>query len=76
MQKTKYFKPNIFYVDKKSEQFVMVLEFADSGNLQNYLKKSFSSLTWSNKIKIATEITQGLMCLHTLQIIHCDLVKK
>ena len=53
----------------------MVLEFADSGNLRDYLEKSFSSLTWSNKIKMATEITQGLMCLHAQKIIHRDLVK-
>jgi len=54
----------------------MVLEFADSGNLRDYLKNSFSSLTWFDKIKMATDITEGLMCLHAEQIIHRNLVKK
>ncbi len=54
----------------------MVLEFADGGNLRNYLKNSFSLLSWSDKFKMAIEITKGLMRLHDEQIIHRDLVKK
>ncbi len=53
----------------------MVLQFADGGNLRDYLKNSFSLLTLSDKIKMAIEITKGLMCLHAEQIIHRDLVK-
>jgi len=53
----------------------LILQFADGGNLRSYLKRIFSSLSWSDKFKMAIEITQGLMCLHAEQIIHRDLVK-
>ena len=57
---------------------MMVLEFADGGNLRNYLKnkRSFSSLTWPDKFKMAMEITKGLKHMHNEQIIHRDLVKE
>ena len=54
----------------------MVLQFADGGNLHNYLKSHSSSLTWPDKFKMAIEITSGLMCLHAEQIVHRDLVKR
>ena len=53
----------------------MVLQYADSGNLRSYLKKYFSSLTWSDKFNMAIDIAKGLMCLHAEQIIHRDLVR-
>ena len=56
---------------------MMVLQFADGGSLHNYLKKSFTSLTWSDKLKITIDITKGLiMCLHSERIVHRDLVRK
>ena len=54
---------------------MIVLQFADSGNLRDYLKNSFSSLTWPDKLKMAIEIATGLMWLHSEHIIHRDLVK-
>ena len=55
--------------------YIIVLQFADGGSLRNYLKKSFSSLAWSDKFNMATDIAKGLMCLHAEQIIHRDLVR-
>jgi len=53
----------------------MVLEFADGGDLRSYLEQNFSSLTWSDKLNMATDIARGLACLHAEQIIHRDLVR-
>jgi serine/threonine protein kinase len=53
----------------------MVLEYANEGNLRDYLKKKFGSLKWENKIRMALDITCGLKCLHSNDIIHRDLVK-
>ena len=52
----------------------MVLQYADGGNLRDYLKNPPSPLTWSDKYRIALEIAEGLLCLHAEGIIHRDLV--
>ena len=52
----------------------MVLDYADQGNLREYLKNNFDTLQWDNKIKMALDIACGLKCLHSKKIIHRDLV--
>ena len=54
----------------------MVLQYANNGNLREYLsnKKIFDSLQWGAKIRLALDITCGLECLHQKNIIHGDLV--
>jgi serine/threonine protein kinase len=54
----------------------MVLQYANQGNLREYLsnKERFNSLQWSDKIQMALDIANGLMCLHHEQIVHGDLV--
>jgi serine/threonine protein kinase len=53
----------------------MVLQYADGGNLRDYLKNLPSPLTWPNKYRIALEIAEGLLWLHAEGVIHRDLVK-
>ena len=52
----------------------MVLQYANQGNLREYLKENFPSLRWKDKIQMALDITCGLQYLHSKQIIHRDLV--
>ena len=52
----------------------MVLQYADGGNLRDYLKNPLSPLTWSDKYRIALEIAEGLLYLHSEGILHRDLV--
>ncbi|KAF0421273.1 kinase-like protein [Gigaspora margarita] len=54
----------------------MILQYADGGNLREYLKINYSKLSWSEKLRIATEIAQGLLTLHEHGIIHKDLHSK
>ncbi|CAI2169693.1 16411_t:CDS:10 [Funneliformis geosporum] len=58
--------------------YKMLLEYANMGNLRDYLgnKRKFSSLQWKDKIKMALDITSGLLCLHSENIIHRDLHSK
>ena len=56
--------------------FAMVLKYANKGCLKDYLKKHFQSLQWKDKIQMALDITCGIMCLHTENIIHRDLVNE
>lgn len=53
---------------------MMVLQYANQGNLREYLKNKFISLEWNDKVQLALDITRGLKCLHSRKIIHRDLV--
>ncbi|PKC09004.1 HCP-like protein [Rhizophagus irregularis] len=52
---------------------ILVLEYANEGNLRDYLKNQFAKLNWSKKIDMALDVTQGLMCLHSKNIVHRNL---
>ncbi|PKY24321.1 kinase-like protein, partial [Rhizophagus irregularis] len=59
-----------------SKNYILVLEYANEGNLRKYLKKNFTSLKWTVKIQMALDITSGLKFLHSKGIIHRDLHSK
>ncbi|RGB29780.1 kinase-like domain-containing protein [Rhizophagus diaphanus] len=59
-----------------SNKYAMILEFANQGNLREYLKNSFKFLLWSDKIQMSLDIVSGLKYLHSKQIIHRDLHAK
>ncbi|KAF0553894.1 kinase-like protein [Gigaspora margarita] len=54
----------------------MVLQYANEGNLREYLKANFIKLQWTDKLRIAKEIALGLSFLHNNDIIHRDLHSK
>ncbi|CAB5364804.1 unnamed protein product [Rhizophagus irregularis] len=60
----------------KDNGYVVVLEYANEGNLREYLTKKFKSLEWEKKIQMALDITSGLNFLHSKGIIHRDLHSK
>ncbi|KAF0561748.1 kinase-like protein [Gigaspora margarita] len=62
--------------DSEARTYYMVLHYANSGNLQCYLKDHFSTLDWSTKIKMAKEISSGIKCLHSENIAHRNLHNK
>ncbi|PKY39301.1 kinase-like protein [Rhizophagus irregularis] len=63
-------------ITKDSENYILVLEYANEGNLRKFLKKNFTSLKWNDKIQMALDITNGLKFLHSKGIIHRDLHSK
>ncbi|CAG8596903.1 14549_t:CDS:2, partial [Dentiscutata heterogama] len=53
--------------------YILVLQHADGGSLQDYLSKNFKKLAWSDKLTLAREIAEGLRYLHTNNIVHGNL---
>ncbi|RIB18238.1 kinase-like domain-containing protein, partial [Gigaspora rosea] len=49
----------------------LVMEYANNGTLREFLKKS--NLEWPEKIRLASQITEGMSYLHSKNIIHRDL---
>ncbi|RGB22282.1 kinase-like domain-containing protein [Rhizophagus diaphanus] len=52
------------------------MQYADGGDLQNYLKTNFKNLTWDDKKKLAFQIADGLNYLHNENVLHRDLHSK
>ncbi|KAF0553908.1 kinase-like domain-containing protein [Gigaspora margarita] len=60
-------------LNQSSTDYMLVLEYADSGTLRSYLRKNFKYLTWNDKINLALQIVSAIKHLHAENIIHCDL---
>ena len=81
MQRDVEFHPNIlrFYgISKLANQmnkYLLVLEYADGGSLDSYLKEKFNKLEWSDKYRLALQLASAIECIHNEGIIHCDLVR-
>lgn len=54
--------------------YLLIIEYADSGTLSNYLKENFNKLDWNIKLQFAIQIADAVSCIHQHDIIHCDLV--
>jgi len=59
-----------FTQEPKSKDYAMVLEYAENGNLRNYLNTKSKSIDWYQKIEILKQIGHHLFRLHEKKIIH------
>ncbi|RGB25716.1 kinase-like domain-containing protein [Rhizophagus diaphanus] len=59
--------------DPETENYIMVLDYAENGNLRNYLDTSYNKLSWSDKIHYLNSIAHGIECIHEKELIHRDL---
>ncbi|CAG8478551.1 5696_t:CDS:2 [Ambispora leptoticha] len=50
--------------DEENQRYFLVMEFANNGNLLQYLQKNHNNLTWPDRIRMAREIASGLNCIH------------
>ncbi|CAB4438142.1 unnamed protein product [Rhizophagus irregularis] len=62
-----------FESDQIGNNYMLVMEYADSGSLRSYLKKNFNKLTWDDKFNMAYQLAYAVSCLHSEGIIHRDL---
>ncbi|RHZ86274.1 hypothetical protein Glove_52g34 [Diversispora epigaea] len=62
-----------FYGITKQENtnnYMIILEYANEGSLRQYLKINFQSLDWNTKLNLAKQIANVLMFLHSNDIVH------
>lgn len=59
-----------------SETYYLVLQYAQGGNLKDYLQNddNFKGLGWERKVQMAKDIANGLNYMHEKDIVHKDLV--
>ncbi|GBC18024.2 kinase-like domain-containing protein [Rhizophagus irregularis DAOM 181602=DAOM 197198] len=51
---------------------MLVMEYANGGNLHGYLQKNFANITWMDKLIILQNISEGLHSIHKKNVIHRD----
>ncbi|GBB84956.1 hypothetical protein RclHR1_11540006 [Rhizophagus clarus] len=59
--------------DPKTKNYIMVLDYAENGNLRDYLNQNYNKLDWRVKITYLLDIASGLEHIHENELIHRDL---
>ncbi|POG65766.1 uncharacterized protein OCT59_017761 [Rhizophagus irregularis] len=59
--------------DPETEEFMMILQFANEGNLRSVLSHNFNNILWKWKILYLEWLAAGLIYLHELGYFHKDL---
>ncbi|UZO11057.1 uncharacterized protein OCT59_002631 [Rhizophagus irregularis] len=55
-----------------TKEYIMVLEYAEGGNFNDYFNKNYENFNWFNGLKILTNIIEGLSKIHQKQMVHRD----
>ncbi|CAG8499579.1 3562_t:CDS:2 [Racocetra persica] len=63
-----------FYCATTDDEFYLLVEYADQGDLECYLKNNAPD--WTQRLKFATQLASGLNFLHSQEIVHLDLNPK
>src|ERR1044072_7178116 len=58
--------------DPKTNNFMMVMNYATDGNLRHHLNNNFNSMNWSTKLDTLRDIARGLKGIHDNGLIHHD----
>src|SRR6185369_8010209 len=59
--------------DPNTKEYILVVRYANSGSLRDYLTKKFKDLKWKDKIGMLHNIILGLNNIHQEQLVHHDL---
>src|SRR5687768_5922455 len=58
--------------DPKTNNFMIIMHYAENGSLRHSLNNNFNSLNWNHKLNIFRQIARGLNGIHDNKLIHHD----
>ncbi|KAF0418485.1 kinase-like protein [Gigaspora margarita] len=58
------------------KSYLIIMEYADSGSLQEFLNKEKDILQWNDKLSLAQQLAEGIAYMHGRNIAHRDLHNK
>ncbi|POG66365.1 kinase-like domain-containing protein, partial [Rhizophagus irregularis DAOM 181602=DAOM 197198] len=67
---------NLEIQNKKLNSYMIVMDYANGGTLQDYLKIHFKDLTWNDKLNMALQLAYAVSTMHEAGIVHCGLHSK
>ncbi|CAG8567571.1 6882_t:CDS:2 [Paraglomus brasilianum] len=53
--------------------YIMVMEYADNGDLYRYMRNHFDDISWYDKLAILRDIAMGLTVIHSADLLHRNL---
>ena len=53
----------------KTKDFMLIMDYANGGNLHNYLQKNFINLTWYSKLSNLLNILMGYLYFFSFRFI-------
>src|SRR5688572_5664578 len=56
----------------KSQDFIIIMKYYESGDLTHYIASNFFNIGWLNKLNMLDYIILGLRNIHSANIIHRD----
>jgi serine/threonine protein kinase len=59
--------------DPITEAYIIVMQYANDGDLLSYLNRNINKLTWTMKLWLLNDIADSLSSIHTENLVHCDL---
>jgi serine/threonine protein kinase len=59
--------------DSKTDEYIMIIKFANKGNLRSILSSNFKNFLWIDKISLLCDLLENVKNLHKLGIAHKDL---
>ena len=60
--------------DPKTKEYMLIMDYANNGDLHNYLQKDFANITWKIKLDILWKISLGYLYFNLLIIIDIILI--
>src|SRR4051812_37289413 len=58
--------------NSNTKDYIMVLEYAKGGNLNNWMNKNYNNFNWKSKISTLLGLIKGLEVIHKKQMVHRD----
>ncbi|CAB4440495.1 unnamed protein product [Rhizophagus irregularis] len=58
--------------DPNTNVYIMVFEYAEGGDFNNYLNKNYEKFDWFNGLSVLNNIARSLNGIHQKQMVHCD----
>src|SRR5205823_8208372 len=56
-----------------NKKYMLVLQYAENGDLRRYLRDNFTQLTWKRRLMILNSLAKNLSAIHDAGFTHYDL---